>query len=187
MNEDYILIVDLETTDLSPKKGYIVEIGITALNIMTGARVILLDRVCHQPGITKADCDRSWIVNNSTLTTEDIRLSTRFEKLNVQGIIDKYPRGITAFNSKFDFDFLSAAGINLGLKLPCIMKSLTGEVGALNKNGRVKWPKVDEAWQHFFKDSDYRETHRASDDAYHEAALAYEAIKLGLLIIPILK
>tara|TARA_R110000744_G_scaffold366689_4_gene475857 strand:- start:118 stop:693 length:576 start_codon:yes stop_codon:yes gene_type:complete len=186
MNKDWILIIDLETTDLSEKVGFIVEVGITALNVMTGERKILMDSVCHQTGITKEACDKSWVVNNSTLTTEAIRRSPNFNLLGVQEIIDEYPRGITAFNSNFDFKHLRAAGIIIKNEIPCIMKSLTKEVGAVNKLGRVKWPKVDEAWQYFFKgEDDYVETHRGGDDAYHEAALAFKGIELGLIIIPL--
>lgn len=186
MNKDIILIVDLETTNIEPSKGYIVEVGVTSLNIITGERRNLLDSVCHQTGITRSDCDRSWIVNNSTLTTEDIRRSPHFDTLGVQELINEYPRGITAFNSAFDFKHLEHAGIVIPNKLPCIMKALTQEVGALNKAGRVKWPKVDEAWQHFFPGDSYLETHRGGDDAYHEGALAFKGIELGLIIIPLL-
>ena len=186
MNKDWILIIDLETTDLSEKEGFIVEVGITALNVMSGERKILMDSVCHQTGITRAICDNSWIVNNTTLTTEAIRRSPHFDSLGIQGIINDYPRGITAYNSDFDFKFLRAAGIVIRNTVPCIMKSLTKEVGALNKAGRVRWPKVDEAWQYFFKgEDDYIETHRGGDDAFHEAALAFKGIELGLIIIPL--
>lgn len=187
MNTDKILIVDLETTHLQPQRGSIVEVGIVALDIITGEREILMDSVCYQTGITKANCDDSWIVKNSSLTTEDIRQSTNFSKLGLQELINQYPRGITAFNNGFDFKHLKQAGIFLPKELPCIMKVLTQEVGALNSAGRVKWPTVDEAWQHFFPGTDYLETHRGGDDAYHEAAIALKAIELGLLVIPLLK
>jgi len=42
-----------------------------------------------------------------------------------------------------------------------------------------KWPKVEEAWEFFFSDVEYKEKHRALDDARHEALIAYELFKLG--------
>jgi len=45
----------------------------------------------------------------------------------------------------------------------------------ITKAGRsgYKWPKVEEAWEHFFPDQPYVEQHRALDDALHEAKIAY--------------
>ncbi len=53
-----------------------------------------------------------------------------------------------------------------------------------NKNGRggYKWPKVEEAYKHFFPESEYVELHRGADDAFHEADIVYELHKLGLII-----
>ena len=70
-----ILIIDIETTGFLNKGGRIVEVGIVELDLDNGEKKILFDEVCWEKGITKEECDSSWIVENSTLTTEDIRAS----------------------------------------------------------------------------------------------------------------
>ena len=47
------------------------------------------------------------------------------------------------------------------------------------KYGKYKWPKVEEAWQHLFPEVDYVEKHRGADDAFHEAKIVHELIKMG--------
>ena len=42
-----------------------------------------------------------------------------------------------------------------------------------------KWPKVEEAWDFLFGDTGYIESHRALDDAKHEAEIVYELYKRG--------
>jgi hypothetical protein len=42
-----------------------------------------------------------------------------------------------------------------------------------------KWPKVEEAWEYLFPQVEYKEKHRALDDAKHEALIVYELYKLG--------
>lgn len=41
-------------------------------------------------------------------------------------------------------------------------------------HGDYKWPKVEEAWEHFFPEIEYIEQHRGADDALHEAKIVYE-------------
>lgn len=99
-----ILIIDIETSNFLKKGGRIVEVGIVELNLDNGEKKILFDEVCWEDGITREECDNSWIVNNSTLTTEDIRTSKNL-KLHagmIQKIISRYPLGATAFNNAFD-------------------------------------------------------------------------------------
>jgi hypothetical protein len=38
---------------------------------------------------------------------------------------------------------------------------------------------VEEAWEYFFPDNEYKEAHRALDDARHEALIVNELYKLG--------
>ena len=46
-----------------------------------------------------------------------------------------------------------------------------------------KWPKVEEAWEHFFPDVAYIEQHRGADDAVHEAKIVYELYKIGVFTL----
>jgi DNA polymerase-3 subunit epsilon len=47
-----------------------------------------------------------------------------------------------------------------------------------------KWPTVQEAWDYLFGKTGYIETHRAIDDAVHEAQIVYELFKRGAYTLP---
>jgi DNA polymerase-3 subunit epsilon len=178
-----ILIVDIETTGFLKRGGKIVEVGIVELNLEDGSKKILFDEVCWEEGITKEECDASWIVENSTLTTEDIRKSKRLGKHRcmIQKIINRYPLGATAFNNKFDFDFLEDRGFIFRKKLDCPMLLSTNICKIPSPRGRgYKWPKVQEAYDFFFPDNEYIEKHRGADDAFYEADIVFKLYKLSI-------
>lgn len=181
-----ILIIDIETTGFQPK-GKIVEIGIIELNMENGERKILFNQVTHEKGITKEEIEKSWIVKNSDLTVEAIRNSKRLDLLQkeIQGIINSYPYGATAYNNKFDFGFLESRGFEFPQKLDCPMILSTDICKIPHKNGRgFKWPKVEEAYEFFFGKTDYIEQHRGADDAMHEAEIVYELYKRNIFKVP---
>lgn len=176
-----ILIIDLETTNFLNRGGKIVEVGIVELDLNTGERKIVIDEVCHEKGITRDEVVNSWIVNNSSLTVEAIRKSKDLELLrgDIQHVLSAYPDGATAFNNKFDFEFLEDRGFMLPKKLDCPMLISTDICKIRGKRGGYKWPKVQEAYDFFFGKTDYIEQHRGADDALHEAEIVYELYKLG--------
>ncbi len=180
-----ILIIDIETTGFLNKGGKIVEVGIVELDLTDGKRKILFDKVTHERGITKAEVENSWIVNNSNLTVEDVRHSKRLDLLKpeIQQIIDQYPAGITAYNRSFDLDFMESRGFRFPKKLPCPMLLSTDILKLPGKYGNYKWPKVEEAYDYYFSDNDYVEAHRGADDAMHEAEIVYELYKRGIFTI----
>ena len=49
----------------------------------------------------------------------------------------------------------------------------------INEYGDYKWPSVEEAWSHLFPSQPYKESHRAYDDAVHEAQIILALYKLG--------
>ena len=51
-----------------------------------------------------------------------------------------------------------------------------------NNKAGYKWPKVEEAWKHFYPEIEYVELHRGADDAFHEADIVFALHKLGLII-----
>lgn len=57
----------------------------------------------------------------------------------------------------------------------------TGLCKLPNANGysSYKWPKVEEAYKHFFPESNYIELHRGADDAMHEAEIVYKLFTMG--------
>lgn len=179
-----ILIIDLETTGFLQQGGKIVEIGITELDLSNGERKIIFDEVCHEKGITLEEVENSWIVKNSDLTIDKIRYSRSLCKIKpeVQKILDDYPLGATAYNNVFDFGFMEDRGFVFPKKLDCPMK-LSTNICKIPSHRGYKWPSVQEAYEHFFGKTDYIETHRGADDAYHEALIVYELYKMNVFKI----
>ena len=179
-----ILILDIETTGFLQQGGKIVEIGIVELDLSNGNKQIIFDQVCHEKGITKEECEKAWIIQNSTLTVEEIRTSKPLHILQptIQDIINQYQHGATAFNNAFDFGFMENRGFVFPKKLACPMKLSTNICKIQTARG-YKWPKVEEAHKHFFGDVGYVESHRGADDAFHEADIVYELYKMGIFTI----
>lgn len=178
-----ILILDIETTGFLQKGGKIVEVGLVELCLETGEKKIVFDEVCHEKGISLEEVKNSWIVENSTLTVDAIRNSRSLDKMRseIQGLLDQYSDGATAFNNDFDFGFFEDRGFVFPKKLACPMKLSTNICQIPSPRGMgYKWPKVQEAWDFFFGKTDYIETHRGADDAFHEADIVFELYKRGI-------
>lgn len=182
-----ILILDLETTGFLQAGGKIIEIGIVELNLLTGETNIVFDEVCHESGITKEEVERSWIVENSDMTVEEIQLSRNLEDMReeVQSILNKYENGATAYNNQFDFGFMEAKGFTFPKKLACPMKLATNVCKIEKARGYgYKWPKVQEAWDYFFgTETGYIEKHRGADDAFHEAKIVKKLYDLEVFTL----
>jgi DNA polymerase-3 subunit epsilon len=184
-----ILIIDIETTGFLKQGGKIVEIGIVELDLDNGEKRILFDSICYENGISREECDAAWIIENSTLTTEQIRTSKNLNILQkeIQRIIFNYPLGATAFNNTFDFDFLKDRGFMFPKELPCPMK-LSTDICKIphraDRYGKIrsgnKWPSVMEAYKYFFPESEYIEQHRGADDAFHEANIVQKLYELSI-------
>jgi len=172
-----ILILDIETTGFLNQGGSIVEIGIVSLDLDTGKITEVFESLVKEKILTGKHRKEpfGWIFNNSDLTVEDVRNAPGETEvfLQVQAILNKYPLGCTAFNKKFDFDFLKSRRIGIK-ELPCPMILSTDICKLPGRYDSYKWPKVEEAFSHFFPDIEYTEKHRGLDDAKHEAMIVYK-------------
>lgn len=181
-----ILIIDIETTGFLKSGGKIIEVGIVSLNLNTGDKEIVFNSLCHERPITLAEVEDSWIVQNGYISVEEIQTSPElgYKLPLIQGIINRYPHGATAFNRSFDFDFLESRGIKFSKKLPCPMMLSTPICKCRFPSGKsgYKYPKVEEAYKFFYPESEYSELHRGADDAFHEADIVFALHKLGLII-----
>lgn len=180
-----ILILDIETTGLNHNSDCILEIGIVSLNLETGEVKEVYDSLVKEDDL-KARHREAWIFSNSDLKVEDIRgqhKPQQFIYKEVQEIINQYPLGVTAYNNKFDFGFLISRDIEIKNPLPCPMILSTNICKLPGRRGSYKWPSVEEAFKHFFPDSNYDEKHRGLDDAKHEAMIVYELYKIGVFKI----
>ena len=184
-----ILILDIETTGFLNKGGLIVEVGAVDLDIRTGVITKVFDSLLREGTFSPRHEKEpyGWIFRNSNLKYEDVLTAPPAKDVfkDLQVIIDKYELGCTAFNSKFDFDFLENRGIVLDKKLPCPML-LSIDICKLPGRypGKYKWPKVEEAYSFFFPKREYVEAHRGCDDAAHEAEIVYELIERGVFEVP---
>lgn len=174
-----ILVVDIETTGFLQEQGLIVEIGIVKLNLNTGKRKLIYDTVVKEQGF-KPFHKNAWIFHNSDLSYKDITDAKPLDAFTLQQIFDKYPA--TAYNKRFDFDFLMSRGLVIE-ELDCPMKICT-PICKLPGYYGYKWPKVQEAYDHFFENNDYIEKHRAGDDAFHESQIVWELYKMGKFPVP---
>ncbi|MFO7863678.1 MAG: 3'-5' exonuclease [Salinivirgaceae bacterium] len=177
-------IVDIETSGFLKQGGKIVEIGIVELNISTGERKVLFDSVVREPGFTEMHTKHpmGWIFQNSNLTYEEVAAAPLLDdvKPQIQDVFDSFFTGITAFNKAFDFGFLRSRGFRIA-ELPCIMHTATPVLN-LPSNGHYKGPKypnVEEAYHFLTGKRNFVESHRAADDAMHEAEIAFELYKKG--------
>lgn len=184
--KNIIAIIDLETTGFLNEGGKIVEVGIAGLDLDNSKVLKLYHSVCKEPGMTIKDRN-AWIFNNSDLTVEEVRGSPLFEDIkgDIQSIINSC-KGITAFNRKFDVDFLRDRGIVIEQLVDCPMLVATDvlKITSTKKWAKgYKWPTVEECWDFFFPDKPYTEKHRGLDDAIHEAAIVYAMWKKGHIIL----
>lgn len=182
-----ILVIDIETTGFQNQGGKICEVGIVSLDLSNGNKEIVFNSLCHERPITREHVQDSWIVKNGYITVEEIQNSPYLPSIlaEIQNVINSYPNGATAFNRSFDFNFLQSRGVQFPKMLPCPMILATDICKLPNQNGfsSYKWPKVEEAWKHFFPEVEYVELHRGADDAFHEADIVYELYKLGVFKI----
>lgn len=176
-----ILVLDIETTGFLNGGGLIIEVGIVSLDLKSGDIEEVYSSLCKEDKFSK-ECESSWIFKNSDLKFSDVISARPFIiiKQEVQEILNQYPLGITAFNKKFDFDFLKDRGIEIEKELPCPMLQATNVCKLPGRYGRYKWPKVEEAYVFFFPESKYVEEHRGLDDAKHEAEIVFELYKRNL-------
>lgn len=177
-------VIDIETTGFMGAGGKIVEVGIAGLDTETGIVKECYHSLCREEGMTIKDRG-AWIFENSCLTVEEIREAPFFDLImpDIQHYLDSFDF-VTAYNKRFDFDFLRSRKVSIGDEWPCPMIKATNickiaKTGKGAHYGGFKWPNVEEAWSFFFPDEEYVELHRGLDDAMHEAKIVFELFKLG--------
>lgn len=177
-------VIDLETTGFLNQKGLIVELGIVSLNLNTGEIKTEFESLIKEPGFNTAHAQPpyGWIFENSSLRYEDVEKASSMKSLfaEIQATLSGFS-GVTAYNTAFDFPFLRARSFTF-TALPCPMIAATPLVNLPPAGNRdePKWPSVQETWDFLFGNTGYVESHRALDDAIHEAKIIYELFKRGV-------
>ncbi len=110
---------------------------------------------------------------------EEIQNAPNLDHLrkDIQEIFDHY--SLTAYNTYFDFGFMESRGFSIKKDIPDIMAVAKEACKIVYSKGGYKNPKMQEAWDIFFPKTNYREKHRAVDDAIHEAEMLFEMYKRG--------
>jgi DNA polymerase-3 subunit epsilon len=147
----YILVCDIETTGLDVATDMIIEIGIVKLDLSTGRLEKIFNQIVREDGFNEK-FRSAWIFSNSDLQFNEVMnapLLTDF-KQELQDIFH-FKRFFT------DIPMMTATPI---LQLPA----------KYTKTG-FKYPSVDEAWSYYYPNKQYKESHRAYDDAVHEAQI----------------
>lgn len=179
-----ILIIDIETTGFLKNGGSIVEIGAVELDLDTSEITEVFNSLCREKILNSKHRD-AWIFSNSDLTVEMVRDAPEFEDVAIkfQELINSYPLGLTSYNRIFDVTFLHDRGFTFPKLLPCPMLLSTDICEIPSPYGGNKWPKVEEAFNHFFPDFPYIEKHRAAHDALHEAMIVFKLFKMDVFKI----
>ncbi|NVM45841.1 MAG: 3'-5' exonuclease, partial [Candidatus Lokiarchaeota archaeon] len=153
-----IAVIDIETTDLKPENGLIIEIGIVELDLITGETRILFDSLVKESPF--GDIHRNaWIFFNSDLIFEDVVNAPALDhvKDEIQEILNQY--SLTAYNNAFDFGFMESRGFTIKKDIPDIMTVAKEACKIMYVKGGYKNPKMQEAWDNFFPNTNYREAH----------------------------
>ncbi len=180
MNNE-IIVLDIETTGLSPLNDFILELGIVKLNLETGEITALFDKVFKEEGLT-ARHHKSWIIVNNFMTIEEIRSAQSIEvyREEIQSVFDQFKGRITAWNRSFDSSFLKYNNFELGDDFACPMKESVYFFKIPNSRGYYKWPKAQEAWDILFPGVEKIEEHRGLDDSKMEAKIIHKLYKMGV-------
>lgn len=181
-----IAVLDIETTGRDPRLGTIVEIGIVMIDLRNQFKTKLFDSVVQddlfQVKFEAPRLEKCWIFENSDLTISEVLNAPKITEIlpKLQRILNKFP--VTAYNKQFDFNFLKKQGLHIPMELPCPMIAATPilKIPPRYEMTEYKWPSVQECWDYFFPNSPYYlETHRAYDDAEHEAEIVYRLYEMG--------
>ncbi len=103
--------------------------------------------------------------------------SLNYLKNQIQEIFNHY--SLTAYNTSFDFRFMESRGFVIKKDIPDIMAVAKDVCKIMRARGGYKIPKMQEAWDNLFPNTNYIEKHRAVDDAIHEAIILFEMYKRG--------
>ena len=178
-----ILVLDIETTGFLNQGACIVEIGIVKLDLDTGKITDVFSSPVREEQLTEEHSQKpfGWVFSNSDLTFDEVMNApaARYVFQITQNVLNQYPLGCTAFNKKFDFDFLKSRGLKIK-ELDCPMLLSTDVCKLPGRYSNYKWPNVEEAFKHFYPNVEYKEKHRGLDDARHEAMIVYSLYKLGI-------
>ena len=172
-----ILVLDLETTDLKPRLGDIIEIGVVLLS-SDGTIEKAIDTPIKptRPVEEWRDC---WCLRNTDLTLEAVLAAQTLEEVRdfLQALLQDY--SVASYNRDFDVGYLVYNGFEIRKRVACPMLIASDIMKLQGSYNNYRWPKFQAAWDYFFPDGGYKTRHRAFDDAWHVALLVHKLKELG--------
>jgi len=168
-----VYVIDIETDHLEPDCGSIVEIGIVSLNLESGKIIPMFNSVVRERGYIYK---QGWIFENSSLLYEEVRNAPRLNNYynRLQRLFSK--AFFTAFNQKFDFEWLESRDFEFPFKWLDPMLILTPIMKLPHHYYTNKYPSVEEAYFFLFEEK-IKEPHRALEDATIEARIIRKMIE----------
>lgn len=179
-----ILVVDIETANIDITKNIwdiknclICEIGVVNLNLDSGEIKSLFNKTCKDYNSPDPE---SWIFKYTSLTSKMVEESNNFEDFTdeLQEIFIRKP--VTAWGHNKDLRILTS--FPRYLRTPstfwdpkCVLTNFLQI--PLDSGGGYKWPKVTEAFEYFYPNEKWQQTHRANDDAKIEADIIFQAVE----------
>jgi len=172
-----ILVLDLETTDLKPAIGDILEIGAVLLS-SDGTIEKAVDEIIKPTKPVEMWCD-CWCLRNTDLTLAAVLAGQTLDEVRdfLQGLLQCY--SVTSYNRDFDIDYLTYNGFAVRRRIACPMLIASDIMKLQGSYNNYRWPKFQAAWDYFFPDSSYKARHGAFDDAWHVARLVHKLKELG--------
>jgi len=179
-----ILVVDIEIANIDVTEDtwdvencLICEIGIVNLNLDSGEIIPVFNQTCREDDSPDPE---SWVFKNTSLTCQMIAESAHFEEFKdvLQEIFNRKP--VTSWGHDLDLDHLECPSrcLTIPSKFWDPKRTLTDFLKIPFDSGTgYKWPKVIEAFKHFYPDEKWQQNHRAIDDAKIEADIIYKAIE----------
>ena len=195
----YVIDTETTTTDFKDPKlggrpnGHIVELGLVRLDTWTGSIINL----AHYIFKDEEASGEEWVYKNTDLpyrsiTFDDIRIADAELRLNAMMFADDM-LPITAFNwTGFDRWMIERdlpRFSDVCRWLPDIMDA-ADKIDAIPRKihdsgtGFVSKPSVQSTWDYLFPRDPMTEQHRALSDAWQEARILKELIKMGIYKLP---
>ena len=190
-NENKLVVIDIETTGGKINHDKITEIGIVELDINTGDIKILFNSLINEDGFEIKKYMDSYGLKNSGISPFKIDLLKNHsidDFKDILGQVFKSSKVASWAINNFDFLWLESRGFVIPRKLFDIQRFAKEIIRKKDKNASFN---LENAWKFFresrkqgedrfgryLKEKDYIVSHRALDDAWHEAKILYLLIK----------
>jgi len=186
-----IIVLDIETTDLHPPQGKIVEIAAVQVKVNGLYKKTLLNRMCN-PSLSVNELEEAWTCKNNYISPDEILAGDSPEQvsLGLKGIIGNWPW--TSYNSSFESRFLQEFPWRLHPPSFDLMSTMTDFCGRFPRWAKHPIsPDLQKAYRHIGRHP--KTTHRALDDAQMAADILiwllwkniYKCEQLGNILMPL--